>query len=316
MLTSRWADEAEALTRERVRRGARVHRPQSCGACMRSASRDRVLQALPLGPRQIVEDPTRVDWGPVVDGVEIPDQPRELYRRGLFSRVPAIIGVNGDEGWTFVDRSFPGGLDVIQYERTVRTEFGMDATAVLNLYPAGLFSTPKDALARVTADVEFVCEARRVARALDHDGAPVYLYSFEYPLEGVTSGRAFHGLESNFLFGNSFVAGSVPGVTVARALTSADLVIYDAMSTFWRRFMETGDPNPRGVPVQWPAYDPLASGSVVDPSQSDRHFVFANRLGVASYLRDSQCNFWEPFFFRSALGVVPRLLAITAGMES
>jgi len=272
--------------------------------CMRDATRDQVLQALALGQLQITEAPGRVLWNPVVDGLEIPDQPRELYRRGQFSRVPMIIGVNGDEGWTFVDRSFPSGLTASQYESVIRDEFGMDAAAVLNLYPASGFATPKDALARVTADVEFVCEARRVARVMHHDGAPVYVYSFEYPLAGVTAGRAFHGLESNFLFGNSFAAGAVPGIAAARPLTASDLVIYDAMSNHWRRFMETGDPNPRGQPVQWPPYRPGPFDAPVDPSRSDHHFVFADRLGVASHLRDQQCNFWEPFYFRSALGTV------------
>ena len=67
-----------------------------------------------------------------------------------------------------------------RYERAVRDEFGMDAEAILRLYPATAFPTPKDALARLTGDAEVVCEARRVARVLHHDGAPVYVYSFEY----------------------------------------------------------------------------------------------------------------------------------------
>jgi para-nitrobenzyl esterase len=273
--------------------------------CLRSATPVQVLQALAVGQLQITEAPGRVLWNPVVDGVELPDQPRELYRHGSFSRVPIIIGVTGDEGWTFVDRSFPTGLSVEQYESVIRTEFVADANRVLSLYPANGFPTAKDALARVAADVEFVCEARRIARVMHHDGAPVYVYSFEYPLEGVTAGRAFHGLESNFLFGNNFAAGAVPGITAARALTASDLVIYDAMSNYWRRFMETGDPNPPGQQVQWPPYRPGPFEPPVDPARSDSHFVFADRLGVANHLRDQQCNFWESFYFLSALGTVP-----------
>ncbi|MGQ0737316.1 MAG: carboxylesterase/lipase family protein, partial [Acidobacteriota bacterium] len=273
-------------------------------SCMRAAARDQVLRALAIGQSQFLES-DRVEWRPSVDGVEIPDQPRALYRRGQFSRVPIIIGVNGDEGWTFVDRSFPAGLDAVQYDRAVRGEFGMDADAILRLYPAVAFPTPKDALARLTGDADYVCEARRIARVMHHDGAPVYLYSFEYPLEGVAGGRAIHGLESNFLFGNTLAANPNLGIPSARALTAADLVVYDVMSTYWRRFAATGDPNPRGQPVQWPPYRPGPYDSPVDPSQSDRYFTFGDRLGVNTYLRDQQCNFWESFFFRSVLGVVP-----------
>jgi len=273
-------------------------------SCLRSKSREQVLAALPLstlpgGFQQFAQEPGRVVWGPVVDGLEIPDHPRELYRRGLFSRMPVIVGTTRDEGWNFVDRSFPAGLDPLQYDRAVRTEFGMDADAVLRLYPATMFPTAKDALARLTGDVEFTCEARRVARVMHHDGAPVYVYSFEYTVDTVNPGRAFHGLDTNLLFGNNFGAPS------NHVLTREDLMLFDTISTFWRQFMETGDPNPRGTRVQWPPYRPGPFEEGVDPSRSDRHFVFGQRIGVANYLRDSQCNFWESFYFRSVLGAVP-----------
>ena len=233
-------------------------------ACLRGKSRDQILTALPLstlpgGLQQFTQEPGKVVWGPVVDGLEIPDQPRELYRQGRSSRVPMIIGSSSDDGWVFVDRSFPAGLDSLQYERAVQSEFGMDAGAILTLYPLTLFPTPKDALARVTTDAEFVCEGRRIARAMHDNGAPVYLYSFEYPVDEVNPRRAIHGLEVSLLFGNNF------GPPSNHVLTPADLVVFDTMSTFWRRFMETGDPNPRGVPVQWPSYRP---GAFEEPIES------------------------------------------------
>jgi para-nitrobenzyl esterase len=278
--------------------------PGSVIACLRSKSRDQVLTALPPsalpgGMQQFTQEPGRVVWGPVVDGFEIPDQPRELYRRGLFIRIPVIIGTTRDDGWTFVNRSFPGTLDELQYDRTVRAEFGMDAGAILGVYPVARFATPKDALARLATDVEFVCEARRIARVMHHDGAPVYLYSFDYTVEAVTPGRAFHGLDTNLVFGNNFPAPA------NHVLTPADLTVFETMSTFWRRFAETGDPNPPGRPVQWPAYRPLSSSGAGDPANSDWHYVFEARPGIANYLRDSPCNFWESFYFRSVLGAVP-----------
>jgi para-nitrobenzyl esterase len=229
-----------------------------------------------------------------VDGVEIPDQPRELYRLGRFQRVPVIVGTQGDEGWTYTDRSYPSGLDTIEYDRYVRNEFGMDANAVLRMYPASAFPTPKDALARLTGDIEYVCEARRIARAMQHDGAPVYRYSFEYSVPEVAAGRAAHGMESNFLFGNNFAPSPNLALTTPRALTPADLAIFEAMSSFWRRFMETGDPNLPDRPGLWPPYRP-----------GDAYYIFDDRSEGSRFLRDEQCNFWEPFLFRSVLGPVP-----------
>ena len=101
------------------------------------------------------------------------------------------------------------------------------------------------------------------------------------------------------MFGNNFAAPS------NHVLTPADLVVFDAMSTFWRRFMETGDPNPQGVPVQWPPYRAARYDETVDPLRSDYYFSFGDHLGVSTFLRDQACNFWEPFFLRTAVGAVP-----------
>ena len=70
----------------------------------------------------------RTQWTPIVDGFEIPDQPRLLFERGAFSHVPVMLGANRDEGWTFVKRSFPGDVTVPQYQAAVDAEFGAYAT--------------------------------------------------------------------------------------------------------------------------------------------------------------------------------------------
>jgi para-nitrobenzyl esterase len=268
-------------------------------ACMRLASREQVLGALTAAQQQYSEQQGAVRWVPIVDGVEVPDQPRELFRQGRVARIPVIVGATADEGWNYVDRSFPAGLDVLQYERAVRTEFGMDADSVLRAYPPSAFPTPKDALARLTADAEVVCEARRVTRMLHHEGAPVYVYSFDYVVDAVAPGRSIHGLDQNFIFGNNFGAPS------NHVLTPGDDELYRAISGYWSNFAANGDPNPRGLPQQWAPYRPGSFDPPVDASRSDRHFVFGARVGVANYLRDAPCNFWESFFFRSLLGVVP-----------
>ena len=133
--------------------------------------------------------------------------------------------------------------------------------------PPTSFPTPKDALARLTGDAEVVCEARRVARVLHHDGAPVYIYSFEYIVDAVTPGRAFHGLDLNFVFGNNFAAPSNHALTVGTCRCSA-------------RSARSGRVSPR------PAIPILAVsrcsgrrtarcyGGALGTADSDQHFVF------------------------------------------
>lgn len=304
--TSRWPTIAE-----REGEGARLAAalgcpdPATAAACLRGKSAAEVVVASRPAQQQFVEQPGVTLWGPGVDGVEIPDQARELYRRGEIVRIPVIIGVNGDEGWTYVDRSFPGGLDELQYERAVRTEFGMDASAILERYPAAAFSTPKEALARLTADVEFVCEARRIARYLHHNGSPVYFYSFEYKMPDITSGHAAHGVESNFVFGNDFANAPNIGVTAPRPLTAADMTLYGAISSYWKEFAAAGSPNVPGTPVPWPVFESHLMGAPPAPAQADRYLRFDRVISKDSYLRDSQCNFWERYYFRTVLGTVP-----------
>ena len=149
--------------------------PSQVLSCMRTKSRDQILRALPVGREEFTET-AGVRWGPVVDGLEIPDQPRILYERGAFHRVPVIIGANRDEGWTFVDRSFPTGLTAAQFETAVQSEFGAFAPAFLARYRLQDFASPKDALAQITGDVEYICEAVRVARLIERTGNQVYLY--------------------------------------------------------------------------------------------------------------------------------------------
>ena len=85
--------------------------PAQVLACMRGKTAAQVLLGFANGQQEFSET-SRVDWNPVVDGLDIPDQPRALYESGAFARVPLIIGATRDEGWIYVDRSFPAGLTV------------------------------------------------------------------------------------------------------------------------------------------------------------------------------------------------------------
>jgi para-nitrobenzyl esterase len=82
--------------------------------CLRSKTQNQVLAARPPSPGEEFRESGRSQWTPIVDGVEVPDQPRSLYEQGRFSRVPVLLGSNRDEGWTFVNRSFPADLTVLQ----------------------------------------------------------------------------------------------------------------------------------------------------------------------------------------------------------
>ncbi|MGH9239988.1 MAG: carboxylesterase/lipase family protein [Vicinamibacterales bacterium] len=267
-------------------------------ACLRSKTQNQVLTARPPSQFEEFNETGRTQWTPIVDGVEIPDQPRSRYHQGAFARVPVLLGTNRDEGWTFVNRSFPAGLTAAQYETAVETEFGFDAAAILAKYPAADFPSPKHALAQLAGDVEYVCEANRVASLIERTRTPVFLYSFEYEVDPVVVDRVVHGLEVNFVFGNNFG----PPLFAPYVLNATDLALFRAISGYWTRFARTGNPNTDDpTVVHWPAFKhPTGAGR-----GSDKYLTFDLTISEAKRQRETYCDVWEPLFLRSIAGAVP-----------
>jgi para-nitrobenzyl esterase len=267
--------------------------------CMRSRSRDQVLLALAQATQQVAEPPGKVYWQPVVDGLEIPDQPRDLVEAGAFHRVPTIIGTNRDEGaGSFITRSFPAGVSVEQYEGWLATEFGASAPLVLAAYPPEGFASPGDAMARVLGDGQFVCEARRLGRMIAETETRTFVYSYEHEIDDLFLDRVIHGVEGNIIFGNHYV----PPLFASHTLDAADQSLHAAMAGYWARFAASGTPNiDDDEVVRWPAFkDPQGEGR-----GSNKHIVFGTPISSDKRLREGLCNFWDPFFFRTMLGGSP-----------
>jgi para-nitrobenzyl esterase len=271
--------------------------PSTILSCMRGASRDAVLLALTLGTFEFKERPTH--WTPNVDGVVIPDQPRVLFEAGAFARVPLLLGVTRDEGWTWVTRSFSAAFTAADYAAALDTEFGDDASAVLAHYPLTGAASPRDVLSQLTGDAEFTCEASRLARLVERTGTSVYLFSFEYEVDAIALDRVVHGLETNFVFGNTF---GPPLIGSPLALTEQDKALARKIGGYWSRFAATGNPNSDDLSVvHWPAFKhPTGEGR-----GADKYLILADTIREEQRLREAACAFWSPYFFRSLTGPVP-----------
>lgn len=266
--------------------------------CLRSKTQNEVLAARPPGQFEEFRETGRSHWTPIVDGIEIPDQPRYLYEQGAFSHVPVLLGANRDEGWTFVNRSFPAGLTDVQYQVAIEEEFGADAPLILAKYPAAHFASPKDALARLAGDAEYVCEGNRVAEMIERTKTPVFLYSFEHEVDAVVVDRVVHGLEVNFVFGNNYG----PPLFAPYSLGPGDLALFRAMSGYWARFMRSGNPNTEDANVvHWPAFrHPTGRGR-----GSDKYLTFDVSIREGKRQRETYCDVWQALFLRSITGAVP-----------
>lgn len=193
-------------------------------------------------------------WGPVVDGVLLPESPIKLLHEGRMpagTKVPVLMGSNSDEGTTFLQasvRSLPMLAEWANY--TFGATIG---SAVADYYgntsnwdwPAPSPEQPElatlawnQAAQAVIGDFVMWCPARSAAKALAMQGHDVFLYDFIHqPAESVNwptgTGHlgAFHGAEVPFVFGDAF------------ELVGGEMNLSVAMATYWTNMASSGDPN-------------------------------------------------------------------------
>jgi para-nitrobenzyl esterase len=237
-------------------------------ACLRGKSADEVARALPA-KRGLILRPG-VWWGPVVDGVELPEIPLAAMRAGETARVPLLIGAARDEG---VLHTFDfEEISAAEVDDFVAASFGEDATGAVAARYAR--ATGKEALAAIIGDGIFVCQARRVARVLAEQGVPVFLYHWTRALADPRAHPlgATHGVDLFFVWGNP--AG---GIQLADEEQELAQLVMDA----WGAFARDGDPSTEAL--RWPRYR----------RDRDEHAVLDLPASIGTDLGRDRCDFWD-----------------------
>jgi len=225
--------------------------------------------------------------GPVVDGVEVQDDPRRLAARGqLAPGVRVMLGTNRDEG-TFGP---PANLTLAAFEAAVVKDYGAELGAlVLQAYPAANYSSPGAAYYHIGGDHEMTCPNRDTAQwltAAGRVGGPqaAYVYLYEHTnafLHSLLGLEVAHATDLLNVWDIEPLLGG-PGEQ-AQA---------DYWVRAWARFAATGDPNgPNpvgGADPTWLEYggSDVDSWGVLDTSAAGPSC--ANVRGV----RKAQCDFW------------------------
>lgn len=252
-------------------------------ACMRAVPPRTVLEkvrqrAPSVGGAFYVDYAKEYFMQPIADGVVIPGSIAQLLDEGKFARVPVLHGATSDEGILF--QSSLTGSSPIQNEAQFRAAVGIRFAGAADKI-ALRYAPPKsrnwnEALGRATGDAFFVCAARRMSRALHKHGVPSYMYRFTAGIDSLLAfdltGRAIHGADIIYTFGNPFPLGTVP--SSQRAVTTA-------LPTYWRQFAKAGDPNGGGL-ARWEPYA---------PGRNDEF-----RLGVPLGMQPeaaAECDLWD-----------------------
>jgi len=189
-------------------------------------------------------------WGtgsawPIIDGYVIPDDQFSLYESGKYNDVPVLIGYNSDEGASFTREGTPEA-----YIEGVKRRYGPFADRLIKAYPPGEKIIPKTArdLAR---DAAFGWHTWSWARLQSRTGeSKVYYYYFDqhpdYPEDSPRYGYGSpHGQDVAYVF--MHLDPSDPRTS------ESDMVVSEAMGTYWTNFAKHGHPNGETVP-EWPPF--------------------------------------------------------------
>ena len=244
-------------------------------ACLRALPAETLVRAIP--PEVSVVTPGR-GFKSVVDGLVIPEAPLDRLAAGRHNRVPLVVGANRDE----TGRSVPLVMTESSYRAAVVALVGSPVLAdlIVARYPSAEYGgSPRRAFVALTSDANFICGARRIARAAAAGQAePVFRYHFTRALENgsplLLTWGAYHGLELFFVFDRLTAAGYVPA--------PAETALAAAMQGYWRRLAAAGSPADPPLPP-WPVYD----------AGADRTLALNDPIVAVDGVRTEQCDFWD-----------------------
>jgi len=181
--------------------------------------------------------------GPVLDGKIVTEGIAQAFAKGDEAHVPFLEGGNSYEASLFPK--------VADFPDPVIARAG-DPAKVVALYGG----QPKPEVARELMTDTLITEPDRdLARELDRQGVPAFVYHFSYVPASLraTSFGAPHGSEITYVFDTlptqpySYFGHEIPGAT------ADDQKIADAVHAYWVAFAKTGDPAAAGGPA-WPRY--------------------------------------------------------------
>jgi len=242
-------------------RGVEVAQATDCdqvgdvAACLRDAAVGDLMAT--HGPLSTVAT-LASSWNGVVDGVVVPDVPREVVRRGQTSVEAVLVGQTEQET--------AQGAPPVPDEATLRTllrayiaSAGLVPLpswidALVDHYDDQTYGSWQAAWIAASSDAKFVCPVREDLTAWTAGGATAWRYHFDERINvlgDVPNNRPFHGADLLWWFERLQVLG--PWVGTADRSVAAD------MSRVLATFVEFG--NPVGDGRDWTPWNPAGDNA-------------------------------------------------------
>jgi para-nitrobenzyl esterase len=220
-----------------------------------------VQQKLPSVPPHIAKNDGEIGFGPMVDGIVLPNHPFDPTAPEISRDKPLMVGWNEDEFtfflWQSHDTSF-AKLDFESLQTKLEPDFGVNTKRIIETYRKSRpdVSAPDIFIAISSINMMGLGSIDIAEKKSMQHGAPAYLYNFGYKSEVKLQGTDYtlgtpHAMDISFKFNNeqpggapSFFGGSRP----ERFTASHN------MAEFWTTFARTGKPAAINAP-DWPAYN-------------------------------------------------------------
>ena len=207
-----------------------------------------------------VTEPFRGGFGPMVEGIVLPNQPFDPTAPAISKDKPLITGWNEDEytffAWERGDTS-AFDLDFAGLYAKLEPQFGSDTQQIVDTYRRALpdASAPDLFVAISSITMMGLGSVEIAEKKAAQGGASVYLYHFGYKSEMKIPGTDYalgtpHAMDISFKFNNETPAngpGFLSGNRPDRFVASHN------MAALWTGFARSGRPAAAGVP-EWPAY--------------------------------------------------------------
>jgi len=212
---------------------------------------------------------------PVVDGWFYPEDPSQILAEGKQNDVPFITGLMANDS-----RSLSGPpLSAEAFQKRVTELYGPMAEDFLKLYPAGSEPEANQSQlesARERGKVSMYLWALRRAKTAK---TPVYTYFFTQALPDPAHPEfgAFHTGEVPYVFRNLAIFD--------RPFKPVDHKVSDVISTYWKHFAQTGNPNSADLP-QWSAAS----------AENESTMEIGEHTGQIPLASPEKVRFWTSYF--------------------
>ncbi len=204
-------------------------------------------------------------FGPVVDGVVLPNHPFDPTAPQISKDKPLLTGWNEDEYAFFIMERREGDLLKIDFDELpekLEPDFGDDTSKVVEAYRKAMpdATAPQILMAVKSITLMGLGSVEIAEKKSMQNGAPVYLYNFGYKSDMKIPGTDYpmgtpHAMDITFKFNNEVPPkeGEPPRWSFAGSNPDKYKASHN-MAALWTSFARSGVPSAEGVP-EWPAYD-------------------------------------------------------------